>query len=66
MKNGCKTITISDCPDNSICEACKEIVKSQCIKYTGEDLLALNIKKGDDLNQILQKLNLVIEALNIV
>lgn len=53
----CKTITISTCPDDSTCDACKEIIKSQCIKYTGEDLDCLQIKNGNSLNQILIKLN---------
>ena len=33
--SNCKTITISTCPPEDSCEACKEITKSQCIKYTG-------------------------------
>lgn len=60
----CKTITISTCPNDSTCDACKEIVKSQCIKYTGDDLATLGIDKGDNLNQILIKLNLIIEELS--
>ena len=53
----CKTITISTCPDDSTCDACKEIIKSQCIKYIGNDLTCLGIEKGDNLNQILTILN---------
>ena len=53
----CKSITISTCPDVSTCDACKEIIKSQCIKYTGEDLANLGIKTGDNLNEILIQLN---------
>lgn len=60
----CKTITISTCPDDSICDACKEIVKSQCIKYTGNDLAYLGVDKGDTLNQILIKLDLIISELS--
>ena len=60
----CKTITISSNPDDSTCEACKEIIKSQCIKYTGEDLATLGIENGDTLNEILIKLNLIIEELS--
>ena len=60
----CKTIIISSCPDDSTCEACKEIIKSQCIKYTGDDLATLGIDKGDTLNEILIKLNLIIEELS--
>ena len=43
----CKTITISTC--QMIQHGCnvKEIIKSQCIKYTGDDLAALGIDKGD-------------------
>ena len=54
--SNCKTITISTCPPTDTCEACKEIIKSQCIKYTGEDLASLGIDKGDTLSQILVKL----------
>lgn len=60
----CKTITISTCPPTDTCEACKEIIKSQCIKYTGEDLASLGIENGDTLNEILIKLNLIIEELS--
>ena len=60
----CKTITISTCPDDSTCDACKEIIKSQCIKYTGDDLASLGVDKGDTLNEILIKLNLIIEELS--
>ena len=62
--SNCKTITISTCPDDNTCEACKEIIKSQCIKYTGDDLAALGIDKGDTLNQILIKLDLIISELS--
>ena len=60
----CKTITITTCPDDSICDACKEIVKSQCIKYTGDDLASLGINKGDTFNDILIKLNIIITELS--
>ena len=60
----CKTITISTCPDDSTCDACKEIIKSQCIKYTGDDLASLGVDKGDTLNEILIKLDIIIEALS--
>ena len=60
----CKTITISTCPPEDTCDACKEITKSQCIKYTGDDLATLGVDKGDTLNEILIKLNLIIEELS--
>ncbi len=60
----CKTITISSCPDDSTCEACKEMIKSQCIKYTGVDLDTLGIDTGDTLNQILIDINTVIDELS--
>jgi len=60
----CSTITISTCPDDSTCEGCKEIIKSQCIKYTGDDLAALGVDKGDTLNEILIKLNLIVTELS--
>lgn len=60
----CKTITITTCPDDSTCESCKEIVKSQCIKYTGDDLASLGINKGDTFNDILIKLNIIITELS--
>ena len=56
--SNCKTITISTCPDDSTCDACKEIIKSQCIKYTGDDLASLGVDKGDTLNEILIKLDI--------
>ena len=62
--SNCKTITISTCPPEDTCDACKEITKSQCIKYTGEDLTTLGIENGDTLNEILIKLNLIIEELS--
>ena len=62
--SNCKTITISTCPLEDTCDACKEITKSQCIKYTGDDLATLGVDKGDTLNQILIKLNLIIEELS--
>jgi len=64
MSTNCKTITISTCPDDNTCDACKEIIKSQCIKYTGEDLSSLGVDNGDTLNEILIKLDLIIEALS--
>ena len=60
----CETITISTCPDNSTCDACKEIIKSQCVKYTGSNLSALGINKGDTFNDILIKLNVIITELS--
>jgi len=62
--SNCKTITISTCPPEDTCDACKEITKSQCIKYTGDDLATLGVDKGDTLNEILIKLNLIIEELS--
>lgn len=62
--SNCKTITISTCPPEDTCDACKEITKSQCIKYTGDDLAALGVDKGDTLNQILIKLDLIISELS--
>ena len=61
MANICETIIISNCIDNTSCDSCEEIIKSHCIKYTGEDLPFLNITKGDNLNTILEKLNLIIQ-----
>ncbi len=64
MANQCKVITISTCPDDFTCDACKVIIKSQCIKYTGDDLASLGIDKGDTLNEILIKLDLIISELS--
>jgi len=64
MAKECDSITISNCPDNTTCDSCKEIIKSQCIKYTGNDLTSLGIKKGDTLNEILIKLNTIITELS--
>ena len=60
----CKAITISTCPPEDTCDACKEITKSQCIKYTGEDLITSGINKGDTLNDILIKLEAIITELS--
>lgn len=62
--SNCKTITISTCPPEDSCEACKEITKSQCIKYTGEDLTTLGVENGDTLSQILIKLEAIINELS--
>ena len=62
--SNCKIITISTCPPEDTCDACKEIIKSQCIKYTGDDLTSLGVDKGDTLNQILIKLDLIISELS--
>ena len=60
----CNPITISNCPPDDSCEACKEITKSQCIKYTGDDLASLGVETGDTLNEILTKLNVIIQTLS--
>ena len=60
----CKTITISTCPPEDTCDAWKEITKSQCIKYTGEDLTTLGVENGDTLSQILIKLEAIITELS--
>ena len=60
MGKNCDPIIISNCPDDNTCESCKEIIKSQCIKYTGEDLVNLGIKTGDNLNEILLQLNIIL------
>ena len=60
----CKTITISNCPPEDTCEACKEVIKSQCVKYTGVDLDTLGIENGDTLSQILVKLEAIITELS--
>jgi hypothetical protein len=64
MAKQCKSIIVSECPPEHTCDACKEITKSQCIKYTGEDLATLGVDKGDTLNQILIKLDLIISELS--
>ena len=62
--SNCKTITISTCPPQDTWDSCKEITKSQCIKYTGEDLTTLGIENGDTLSQILIKLEAIITELS--
>jgi len=64
MVKQCKTITISNCPSDDSCNGCVDIVKSQCIKYTGADLLFLGVNNGDTLSQILVKLDSIIETLS--
>jgi hypothetical protein len=64
MAKQCKTITISNCPPDDSCNGCVDIVKSQCIKYTGADLEFLGVVNGDTLDQILIKLNSVIGTLS--
>lgn len=46
------------CPPNS--EPCTEVFSMECICYDGEDIAELNIKKGDRLEEILQKLVLAV------
>lgn len=60
----CNSITISTCPPDDTCEACKEIIKSQCIKYTGDDLIGIGVENGDNLSQILVKLETIINELS--
>ena len=64
MAKQCKTTTISTCPPDDSCNGCVDIIKSRCIKYTGTDLDALNIKTGDSLDSILIKLNSAIQTLS--
>jgi hypothetical protein len=64
MAKRCKTITYSTCPPTGTCQACKEIVRAECVKYYGDDLATLGVDKGDTLNEILIKLNLIIEELS--
>lgn len=60
----CEVITISTCPSGTTCDSCKEIVKSHCIKYVGEDLVYLNIEDGDTLKEILIKLDVIVQNLS--
>ena len=64
MAKHCTSITVSNCPPEDTCDACKEIIKSQCIKYTGADLATLGIENGDTLSQILVKLEAIITELS--
>jgi hypothetical protein len=64
MAKQCKSIIVSECPPEHTCDSCKEITKSQCIKYTGEDLTTLGVENGDTLSQILIKLEAIITELS--
>lgn len=46
------------CPPNS--EQCTEVFDMECICYGGDDIVELDIQRGDRLNEILQKLVLAI------
>ena len=48
-----------NCGHEQSCSGCLEIVKSECIKYTGVNLTNLGINQNDTLNDILVKLNAV-------
>jgi hypothetical protein len=50
------------CPPNS--EPCTEVFSMQCICYDGEDIAELDIKRGDRLEEILQKLILAVRYPN--
>ena len=57
MAKRCKTITYSTCPPTGTCQACKEIVRAECVKYYGEDLDCIEVTSGDTLDEILTTLN---------
>jgi hypothetical protein len=57
MAKRCKTITYSTCPPTGTCQACKEIVRAECIKYYGDPLDCIEIESGDNLENILEKIN---------
>lgn len=48
------------CPPNS--EPCSEVFDMACICYGGDDIVEYDIKKGDRLNVVLQKLILAISS----
>lgn len=48
----------SVCPPNS--EKCAEVFNMACVCYQGEDIVELDIKKGDRMDEIMQKLLLAI------
>jgi len=64
MAKQCKTITISNCPPNDNCDGCVDIIKSQCIKYQGDNISCVGIDKGDNLEEIIVQLSSVICTLS--
>lgn len=52
------TTNYNNCPDvcSPLAEPCSELYDMKCICYNGPDIKELDIKKGDRLEEILQKL----------
>lgn len=50
------------CPPNS--EPCTEVFSMECICYDGDDIAELDIKRGDRLAEVLQKLILAVRYPN--
>lgn len=46
-----------NCGHTQACNGCLDIIKSECIRYTGPSLPALGIDQNDTLSIILSKLN---------
>lgn len=46
-----------DCVHPQTCNGCLDIIKSECIRYTGSNLSALGINQNDTLSAILVKLD---------
>lgn len=60
MARRCNPIRISTCAPSGICDACKEIINTSCVKYTGGDLINIDVESGDTLTEILNKIDTVI------
>lgn len=56
----CNPITISNCPPANNCDACKEIVNTNCVKYTGVALPCIDVTTNQNLTSILVDINAAI------
>lgn len=49
----CNPITISNCPPANTCDACKEIISSNCVKYTGVNIPCAGITTNTILTNVI-------------
>jgi len=50
-------IDITKCPPVYTCDSCKEIVNTNCVKYTGANLPCIDVVKNNNLTNILVNIN---------
>lgn len=47
----------NNCGHQQACNGCLEVIKSECIKYTGSNIVGIGVNQNDTLSEILVKLN---------